>query len=120
MAHRTSPPTLLLLLAVAVLVAFAITFAVPQNKIGAGVVRGNFAATNVIRTCGPSGRKVPDLHKYFLLIYAKIVSRGLSAMAHKKGSGSTENGRDSQSKRLGLKVTHGKGAKIFRAVYHTH
>mmetsp|Transcript_5594 Transcript_5594/g.8829 ORF Transcript_5594/g.8829 Transcript_5594/m.8829 type:complete len:103 (+) Transcript_5594:33-341(+) len=102
MAHRTSPPTLLLLLAVAVLVAFAITFAVPQNKIGAGVVRGNFAATNVIRTCGPS------------------VSRGLSAMAHKKGSGSTENGRDSQSKRLGLKVTHGKGAKIFRAVYHTH
>eukprot|EP00466_Bigelowiella_natans_P005710 jgi/Bigna1/32633/gw1.46.118.1 len=39
-------------------------------------------------------------------------------MAHKKGSGSTENGRDSQSKRLGLKVTHGKvvpaGSIIFR------
>lgn len=29
-------------------------------------------------------------------------------MAHKKGAGSTKNGRDSNSKRLGLKETHGK------------
>ncbi len=29
-------------------------------------------------------------------------------MAHKKGQGSTKNGRDSQSKRLGLKATHGE------------
>jgi large subunit ribosomal protein L27 len=29
-------------------------------------------------------------------------------MAHKKGQGSTRNGRDSQSQRLGLKATHGQ------------
>lgn len=29
-------------------------------------------------------------------------------MAHKKGSGSTKNGRDSQSKRLGVKVYGGE------------
>ena len=29
-------------------------------------------------------------------------------MAHKKGQGSTRNGRDSISKRLGIKVTHGQ------------
>ena len=29
-------------------------------------------------------------------------------MAHKKGQGSTRNGRDSNSKRLGIKATHGQ------------
>ena len=29
-------------------------------------------------------------------------------MAHKKGQGSTRNGRDSNSQRLGVKVTHGQ------------
>lgn len=29
-------------------------------------------------------------------------------MAHKKGQGSTRNGRDSQSQRLGVKATHGE------------
>ena len=29
-------------------------------------------------------------------------------MAHKKGQGSTRNGRDSKSKRLGIKVAHGE------------
>ncbi|NGX52287.1 MAG: 50S ribosomal protein L27 [Candidatus Anoxychlamydiales bacterium] len=29
-------------------------------------------------------------------------------MAHKKGQGSTRNGRDSHSKRLGIKATHGQ------------
>ena len=29
-------------------------------------------------------------------------------MAHKKGQGSTRNGRDSHSKRLGIKTTHGQ------------
>lgn len=29
-------------------------------------------------------------------------------MAHKKGQGSTRNGRDSQSKRLGVKAGHGQ------------
>ncbi len=29
-------------------------------------------------------------------------------MAHKKGQGSTRNGRDSHSKRLGVKVSHGQ------------
>ena len=31
-------------------------------------------------------------------------------MAHKKGAGSTNNGRDSQSKRLGVKVFGGQFA----------
>eukprot|EP00468_Gymnochlora_sp_CCMP2014_P011817 CAMPEP_0167760872 /NCGR_PEP_ID=MMETSP0110_2-20121227/11836_1 /TAXON_ID=629695 /ORGANISM="Gymnochlora sp., Strain CCMP2014" /LENGTH=153 /DNA_ID=CAMNT_0007647449 /DNA_START=20 /DNA_END=481 /DNA_ORIENTATION=- len=47
-----------------------------------------------------------------------VAPRSVMVMAHKKGSGSTENGRDSNSKRLGLKVTHGKvvpeGSIIFR------
>jgi large subunit ribosomal protein L27 len=29
-------------------------------------------------------------------------------MAHKKGQGSTKNGRDSNSQRLGIKATHGE------------
>lgn len=29
-------------------------------------------------------------------------------MAHKKGAGSTKNGRDSNSKRLGMKITSGQ------------
>lgn len=29
-------------------------------------------------------------------------------MAHKKGQGSTRNGRDSQAQRLGIKATHGQ------------
>lgn len=32
-------------------------------------------------------------------------------MAHKKGQGSTRNGRDSNSQRLGIKVTHGETVK---------
>lgn len=32
-------------------------------------------------------------------------------MAHKKGQGSTRNGRDSKSKRLGVKVTQGEFVK---------
>lgn len=32
-------------------------------------------------------------------------------MAHKKGQGSTRNGRDSNSKRLGVKATHGQFVK---------
>ncbi len=32
-------------------------------------------------------------------------------MAHKKGQGSTRNGRDSQSKRLGVKTTGGEVVK---------
>ena len=32
-------------------------------------------------------------------------------MAHKKGAGSSRNGRDSESKRLGVKLYGGQGAK---------
>lgn len=32
-------------------------------------------------------------------------------MAHKKGAGSSQNGRDSQSKRLGVKIFGGQTAK---------
>jgi large subunit ribosomal protein L27 len=35
-------------------------------------------------------------------------------MAHKKGQGSTRNGRDSQSKRLGVKVGAGEAVKTGR------
>ena len=41
-------------------------------------------------------------------------------MAHKKGSGSTKNGRDSQSKRLGVKKYGGekvqRGSKLYPGV----
>ena len=33
-------------------------------------------------------------------------------MAHKKGGGTTRNGRDSESKRLGVKVYGGETVKI--------
>nr|YP_009397152.1 ribosomal protein L27 [Thuretia quercifolia]ARW66338.1 ribosomal protein L27 [Thuretia quercifolia] len=33
-------------------------------------------------------------------------------MAHKKGSGSTKNGRDSNSKRLGVKKYHGEVVSV--------
>ncbi len=33
-------------------------------------------------------------------------------MAHKKGQGATRNGRDSNSQRLGSKVSHGEQVKI--------
>jgi len=32
-------------------------------------------------------------------------------MAHKKGQGASRNGRDSESKRLGVKATHGQFVK---------
>ncbi|MCP5492108.1 MAG: 50S ribosomal protein L27 [Chlamydiales bacterium] len=32
-------------------------------------------------------------------------------MAHKKGQGSSRNGRDSEAKRLGVKITHGQAVK---------
>jgi len=32
-------------------------------------------------------------------------------MAHKKGQGASRNGRDSHSKRLGIKATHGQQVK---------
>jgi len=35
-------------------------------------------------------------------------------MAHKKGQGSSRNGRDSHSKRLGLKVAHGEQVQTGR------
>lgn len=35
-------------------------------------------------------------------------------MAHKKGQGSSRNGRDSHSKRLGLKVAHGETVQTGR------
>ena len=33
-------------------------------------------------------------------------------MAHKKGAGSTKNGRDSRSKRLGVKIYGGQKVKV--------
>ena len=45
-------------------------------------------------------------------------------MAHKKGVGSSKNGRESESKRLGVKIFGGQAAKagniIVRPVSYTH
>lgn len=38
-------------------------------------------------------------------------------MAHKKGMGSTKNGRDSESKRLGAKLADGQFAKAGNIIY---
>ena len=35
-------------------------------------------------------------------------------MAHKKGVGSSKNGRESESKRLGVKLFDGKSRKYYR------
>ena len=37
-------------------------------------------------------------------------------MAHKKGVGSSKNGRESQSKRLGVKIFGGEACKAYRPV----
>ena len=38
-----------------------------------------------------------------------MLNISIQFFAHKKGMGSTKNGRDSQSKRLGVKVADGQG-----------
>ncbi len=42
---------------------------------------------------------------------------GLQIFASKKGVGSTKNGRDSHSKRLGCKISDGSFAKIGQIIY---
>eukprot|EP00470_Lotharella_oceanica_P001275 CAMPEP_0170169342 /NCGR_PEP_ID=MMETSP0040_2-20121228/2250_1 /TAXON_ID=641309 /ORGANISM="Lotharella oceanica, Strain CCMP622" /LENGTH=155 /DNA_ID=CAMNT_0010408013 /DNA_START=25 /DNA_END=492 /DNA_ORIENTATION=- len=65
-----------------------------------------------------SGMTMTAMRGGFTACARPQVVRNMMTFAHKKGSGSTENGRDSNSKRLGLKVTHGKvvpaGSIIFR------
>ena len=41
----------------------------------------------------------------------------LQLFAHKKGMGSTKNGRDSESKRLGAKLADGQFAKAGNIIY---
>ncbi len=41
----------------------------------------------------------------------------IQLFAHKKGQGSTKNGRDSISKRLGIKVSDGQYAKAGSIIY---
>ena len=45
-----------------------------------------------------------------LIINLKLKTKNLFKMAHKKGEGSVKNGRDSQSKRLGVKIYGGQPA----------
>ena len=49
---------------------------------------------------------------WYLRFFKRIISNfyKLSTMAHKKGEGSVKNGRDSQSKRLGVKIYGGQSA----------
>ena len=43
-----------------------------------------------------------------------MLNIGLQFFAHKKGMGSTKNGRDSESKRLGVKLYGGQAATAGR------
>ena len=52
--------------------------------------------------CFPFGRKDR---------YTEMLRLGLQFFAHKKGVGSTKNGRDSESKRLGVKKFGGESVK---------
>jgi large subunit ribosomal protein L27 len=45
-----------------------------------------------------------------LFSFQKLSIFNLKIMAHKKGEGSVKNGRDSQSKRLGVKIFGGQAA----------
>ena len=46
-----------------------------------------------------------------------MIKLNLQLFAHKKGMGSTKNGRDSESKRLGAKRADGQFAKAGNIVY---
>ena len=46
-----------------------------------------------------------------------MLNIGLQFFAHKKGMGSTKNGRDSESKRLGAKRADGQFAKAGNIIY---
>ena len=48
------------------------------------------------------------IERYIILIKLKL---GVLKMAHKKGAGSTKNGRDSNAKRLGVKRFGGQEVK---------
>lgn len=60
--------------------------------------------------------KFPCIFSDFSIKYAPYLTK--NAMSHKKAAGSTRNGRDSNAKRLGVKVTGGDtvhaGAIIIR------
>ena len=53
-----------------------------------------------------------------------MLNMNLQIFAHKKGVGSTKNGRDSESKRLGAKRADGQVVKagniLYRPVSYTH
>ena len=53
-----------------------------------------------------------------------MLNMNLQFFAHKKGVGSTKNGRDSESKRLGAKRADGQFVKagniLYRPVSYTH
>ena len=46
-----------------------------------------------------------------------MLNMNLQMFAHKKGVGSTKNGRDSESKRLGAKRAEGKFVKSVNILY---
>ena len=49
-----------------------------------------------------------------------MIKLNLSFFAHKKGAGSTKNGRDSESKRLGAKRADGQFVKAGNILYKQH
>jgi large subunit ribosomal protein L27 len=71
-------------------------------KIGAPVVDGAKVTAEVIA----QGR-----HRYSGLIGPESPYRSIELMAHKKAGGSTRNGRDSEAKRLGVKMYGGQAIK---------
>ena len=46
-----------------------------------------------------------------------MFNMNLQFFAHKKGVGSTKNGRDSESKRLGAKIADGQSVKAGNILY---
>ena len=58
-----------------------------------------------------------SIFEYSLRRYRKVLKMNLQLFAHKKGVGSTKNGRDSEAKRLGAKRADGQFVKAGNILY---
>jgi large subunit ribosomal protein L27 len=58
-----------------------------------------------------------SIFEYFLRRYPNVLKMNLQLFAHKKGVGSTKNGRDSEAKRLGAKRADGQFVKAGNILY---
>ena len=58
-----------------------------------------------------------SIFEYSLRRYLNVLKMNLQLFAHKKGVGSTKNGRDSEAKRLGAKRADGQFVKAGNILY---